>query len=220
MRYKIATYHNHKSIEKWVSGIYSNINSTHSNLEFKVYNSIKPLLVNLESKVVDGYKNQFILLDTEDELHFDYLNQIKEISNEIRFIAIGLPKESEQIKLLLSNGYYGFLDISCSELELLKAINHIYSNKHYLSDANIEDLIISSITELNKSPKLEDEKYLDLSLTTKDKEVVGYILKGYTYKQVSQILGITTFAVNQRTKSVYKKCGVRSRSELSYLLLK
>ena len=56
-------------------------------------------------------------------------------------------------------------------------------------------------------------------LSEKERTVVEYLLKGYSYKQIAEILGLTPFGVNQRIKSVYKKCVVRSRNELSYLLL-
>jgi DNA-binding NarL/FixJ family response regulator len=58
------------------------------------------------------------------------------------------------------------------------------------------------------------------ALSEKERLVVEYLLKGYSYKQIAELLGVSSFAVNQRTKSVYKKCGVKSRNELSYLLLK
>jgi DNA-binding NarL/FixJ family response regulator len=74
--------------------------------------------------------------------------------------------------------------------------------------------------ETQPSSFLDKDKLKTLLLTKKDKEVIEYIIKGYTYKSIAEILNLTTFAVNQRTKSVYKKCGVRSRNELSYLLLK
>ena len=87
----------------------------------------------------------------------------------------------------------------------------------------MEEIIQSIAQESNETNNIfsvVDKKATSLSLTKKDKEVVDFIIKGYTYKTISSILNISTFAVNQRTKQVYRKCGVKSRSELSYLLLK
>ena len=40
-----------------------------------------------------------------------------------------------------------------------------------------------------------------------------------TYKEIANLLGVTTFAINQNTKNIYRKLKVRSRSELSFKIL-
>jgi DNA-binding CsgD family transcriptional regulator len=45
------------------------------------------------------------------------------------------------------------------------------------------------------------------------------LTKGHSYKEIAEIIGLTTFSVNQKAKSIYKKIGVRSRAELSYRIL-
>jgi hypothetical protein len=88
-----------------------------------------------------------------------------------------------------------------------------------LIDSTIKDSIDQNNPK-NSTGIILKEKLTDLRLTNKEIEVVDYLLKGFSFKQISQIIGVTSFAVNQRTKSVYKKCNVKSRNELSYLLLK
>ncbi|MFZ9303349.1 MAG: helix-turn-helix transcriptional regulator [Sediminibacterium sp.] len=56
-------------------------------------------------------------------------------------------------------------------------------------------------------------------LTEKQLIVFECLLKGYTYKEISQQLGISFYAVNQRAKTVYKKAGVNSRIELMNLMV-
>jgi DNA-binding NarL/FixJ family response regulator len=57
-------------------------------------------------------------------------------------------------------------------------------------------------------------------LTKKQKEIIAYLIKGYTYKEVASFLGVTSFTINQRAKTVYKKLNINSRNELAYLIYK
>ena len=61
---------------------------------------------------------------------------------------------------------------------------------------------------------------LDINaLTEKEKKVAELLTQGLSYKEIAQLMGVTSFAINQNTKRIYKKLSVRSRSELSYRLL-
>ena len=65
--------------------------------------------------------------------------------------------------------------------------------------------------------KPEIETGIDIeALTEKEKKVCSLLIKGLTYKEISTLLGVTVFAINQNTKSIYKKLKVRSRAELSF----
>jgi DNA-binding NarL/FixJ family response regulator len=159
----------------------------------------------------------------EDELHLDYAWRLKTLSSGINLLAIGLPKDIEFVKQLFKNGYISYIDVTSNEIDVVKAIEKAQSKKYYLPESKVEEIIFSMVQEKKEtqpSSFLDKDKLKTLLLTKKDKEVIEYIIKGYTYKSIAEILNLTTFAVNQRTKSVYKKCGVRSRNELSYLLLK
>jgi DNA-binding NarL/FixJ family response regulator len=57
------------------------------------------------------------------------------------------------------------------------------------------------------------------ALTVKEKKVSNLLSQGLSYKEIASLLGVTTFAINQNAKSIFKKLNVRSRSELSYRML-
>jgi DNA-binding NarL/FixJ family response regulator len=56
-------------------------------------------------------------------------------------------------------------------------------------------------------------------LTVKEKKVSSLLSQGLSYKEIASVMGVTTFAINQNAKSIFKKLNVRSRSELSYRML-
>jgi DNA-binding CsgD family transcriptional regulator len=51
-------------------------------------------------------------------------------------------------------------------------------------------------------------------LSFREKEIVALVEKGYSYKQMSELLFVTTYAVNYHLKNIYKKLGIHSKSEL------
>lgn len=209
-----------KTIKTWLN----NYNLILSQLlETRHFTNFKSLHSELLNKDEIALENTLIFLDIEDDLHFDYANSIKDLSKNIKLLALGLPKDIVTVIDFFKNGYNSFIDITANEIDLIKSIEKIKAGKYYLSDNKVDE-IIKSITEenINKLADtcLDDFKIMNFSLTKKDIEVIDFIIKGYTYKNIAEILCLTAFAVNQRAKSVYKKCGVRSRSELSYLLLK
>ena len=211
-------------IRKWSDELMSNVNGF---VDCQKFTNIHILIKDLSSKD-DSYLSKYVvLLDVENELYAEYIKQLYKISNSIKVIGVGYPKTFDEIRKCFVLGLKGYIDITFSELDLVKAIKNISNNHFYLPDSKVNELIKEFIAFV--PTKQKEDLLLEMTsrstlakfgLSEKERVVVEYLLKGYSYKQIAEILGLTLFGVNQRTKSVYKKCGVRSRNELSYLLLK
>lgn len=52
------------------------------------------------------------------------------------------------------------------------------------------------------------------TLTAKEFEVFNFLIEGYTMKETSKLLNVKYSTINSHTKSIYKKLGVNSRSQL------
>jgi len=65
------------------------------------------------------------------------------------------------------------------------------------------------------------EKPLDHErLTPRENEVLTYLSKGFTIKEIANLMGIKWFTVNDHIKSIYKKLNVSSRAEAAVLASK
>jgi DNA-binding NarL/FixJ family response regulator len=65
------------------------------------------------------------------------------------------------------------------------------------------------------------EKPLDLPhLTPREIEVLTYLSKGFTIKEIANLMGIKWFTVNDHIKSIYRKLNVSSRAEAAVLASK
>jgi two-component system, NarL family, nitrate/nitrite response regulator NarL len=65
------------------------------------------------------------------------------------------------------------------------------------------------------------EKSVDLPhLTPREIEVLTYLSKGFTIKEIANLMGIKWFTVNDHIKSIYRKLNVSSRAEAAVLASK
>ena len=65
------------------------------------------------------------------------------------------------------------------------------------------------------------EKPMDLPhLTPREIEVLTYLSKGFTIKEIANLMGIKWFTVNDHIKSIYRKLNVSSRAEAAVLASK
>ena len=65
------------------------------------------------------------------------------------------------------------------------------------------------------------EPALDLpALTPREVEVLTFLSKGFTIKEIASLMGIKWFTVNDHIKSIYKKLNVSSRAEAAVLASK
>jgi two-component system, NarL family, nitrate/nitrite response regulator NarL len=79
----------------------------------------------------------------------------------------------------------------------------------------------SSATSFTASRPVPMEKELDYErLTPRESEVLTYLSKGFTIKEIASLMGIKWFTVNDHIKSIYKKLNVSSRAEAAVLASK
>ena len=57
-------------------------------------------------------------------------------------------------------------------------------------------------------------------LTPRESEVLTYLSKGFTIKEIANLMGIKWFTVNDHIQSIYKKVNVSSRAEAAVLASK
>ncbi len=70
-------------------------------------------------------------------------------------------------------------------------------------------------TYVDRGAPLDHER-----LTPRESEVLTYLSKGFTIKEIANLMGIKWFTVNDHIKSIYKKLNVSSRAEAAVLASK
>ncbi len=90
------------------------------------------------------------------------------------------------------------------------------------SDAAMQDSGFTMPMEFNNSSRpVPIERAPDHErLTPRESEVLIYLSKGFTIKEIASLMGIKWFTVNDHIKSIYKKLNVSSRAEAAVLATK
>jgi len=65
-----------------------------------------------------------------------------------------------------------------------------------------------------------DQPFAHEHLTPRESEVLTFLSKGFTIKEIANLMSIKWFTVNDHIKSIYKKLNVSSRSEAALLASK
>jgi DNA-binding NarL/FixJ family response regulator len=95
---------------------------------------------------------------------------------------------------------------------------------HFRSGSGGDTPLDSGFTPLQgfqASRPVPMEKPLDHErLTPRESEVLTYLSKGFTIKEIASLMGIKWFTVNDHIKSIYKKLNVSSRAEAAVLASK
>jgi DNA-binding NarL/FixJ family response regulator len=93
--------------------------------------------------------------------------------------------------------------------------------RHGGGDTQAPDSGFASLGSLQNSRPVPIEKPLDHErLTPRESEVLTYLSKGFTIKEIASLMGIKWFTVNDHIKSIYKKLNVSSRAEAAVLASK
>jgi DNA-binding NarL/FixJ family response regulator len=93
--------------------------------------------------------------------------------------------------------------------------------RHGGADAPVHDTGFAPVTTFSTSRPVPIERHADHErLTPRESEVLTYLSKGFTIKEIASLMGIRWFTVNDHIKSIYKKLNVSSRAEAAVLASK
>jgi two-component system, NarL family, nitrate/nitrite response regulator NarL len=88
-------------------------------------------------------------------------------------------------------------------------------------DGTVVDSGFNSASAFQSSRPVPIEKPPEYErLTPRESEVLTYLSKGFTIKEIAALMGIKWFTVNDHIKSIYKKLNVSSRAEAAVLASK
>jgi DNA-binding CsgD family transcriptional regulator len=227
----IEVYIKLKIVENWVKQIQDELGGFYYFKYHKTLDSLKNELNLVNTK-------RFVIIDISDNNYYLYTKEYFGNNLNIQFIAIGVDLSLLELEFLIKSNIRAFFQIGSTSMELLKAIRSNENSKFYLC-SNTKDQLLTDIIDqinnshlkstnlLNTNQLVEDVNIirnkndeLDInSLTEKEKKVTQLLIQGLSYKEIAQLMGVTSFAINQNTKRIYKKLSVRSRAELSFRLL-
>lgn len=137
---------------------------------------------------------------------FEATRRIRESVPGIRIIGVTMYSQPAMAQKLIKAGGMGYVTKQSSKEEMIKAIEEVVKGKQYICE-DIKNLFTEQMFKESKTRSIND-------LSQRELEIVGFIRKGLSSKEIGQQLGITGKTVEVHRYNILKKLDVKNTAEL------
>src|SRR4051812_48205859 len=134
------------------------------------------------------------------------LRQLRDQLPALQVVILTVYDDSDRIFHALQMGANGYLLKRASADEILQAIHDVHSGGAPMS-AYIARKVVQSFEKQSSSARPDE------ILSKRESDVLSYVSRGYSDKEVAEALGLTSATVRSYLKSIYSKLHVHSRTQ-------
>jgi DNA-binding NarL/FixJ family response regulator len=127
----------------------------------------------------------------------------------IKIIVVSIFGDSRSVVRAIEAGADGYLLKGAGEQQAEEAIRSVLGGGAPISPAVASHILMRMRERATTAPGAG----LDAPLTEKETAVLSDLAKGFRYKEVARLHGISPHTVADHVKSIYRKLAVNSRSE-------
>lgn len=135
---------------------------------------------------------------------------INETNPDVKFLALSVSDSAEDVIAMIRAGARGYVTKTIDPEELADAIRRIHAG-----DAVFSPLLAGFVLDAFAGAIPSDEDPELDQLTTREKDVLRLIARGFAYKQVARKLSISIKTVETHVSSVLRKLQLSNRHELA-----
>lgn len=149
---------------------------------------------------------QVILMDVRMEKMggIEACREIKSRYPAVSILMITSYTDDDAVISSILAGASGYLLKNVSRAELLRALRLVASGQS-LIDPNVAQQTMTRLTTLSQAPGEE--------LTEREREVLTYVARGYTNKQIAETLSMSEKTARNHVSHILEKLGFSRRSE-------
>ena len=130
---------------------------------------------------------------------------IKQNFPKVHIIMQTVFEDDEKIFAAILAGADGYILKKTAPQKLIEGIREVMENGAPMT-ASVAKQVLKLFQ--NQPPKTDE-----YNLTDREKEILGYLVKGMSYKMIADACSITYFTVNMHIKKIYEKLHVHSATE-------
>jgi DNA-binding NarL/FixJ family response regulator len=155
-----------------------------------------------------GRRPQIVLMDINlpKMSGVECTRQLRALLPELQIIMLTVYDDSDRIFQALQMGANGYLLKRASADEILQAIQDVQRGGAPMSPY-IARKVVQSFQQESPAARAEE------GLSKRESEVLSYVARGYSDKEVAEALGLTSATVRSYLKSIYSKLHVHSRTQ-------
>lgn len=164
-------------------------------------------------RLILGERPDVVLLDVQmpGGGGVEIIRQVAGTNPAQRFLALSVSDAADDVIAIIRAGARGYVTKTISGPELADAIGRVHDGDAVFSPrlaGFVLDAFAGSLTEAEVDPELDQ-------LTTREREVLRHIARGYMYKEIALQLSISAKTVEAHVSSVLRKLQLSNRHELS-----
>lgn len=159
-------------------------------------------------EMVAKQKPQVILLDINMSPidGFEVAQQIHDRSPQVQIIAITMFSQPAIAKKMMKSGASAYVTKQSSKDEMIRAILEVVNGHKYVCE-DIRNLLAEQMMAEKVQPSVND-------LSQRELEIVTYIKKGLSSKEIGAQLQITTKTIEVHRYNILKKLRLKNTAEL------
>ena len=135
---------------------------------------------------------------------------VRKVRPDASFLALSVSDAAEDVIAIIRSGARGYVTKSISPAELAAAVRRVHEGDAVFSP-RLAGFVLDAFAgtvQAQIDPELDQ-------LTQREREVMRYIARGYSYKEVARELHISTKTVESHVSAVLRKLQLSSRHELT-----
>jgi len=170
-------------------------------------------LSSARNAVVSGWPDVLVTdIGLPDGSGIELIREAREGSGTIEIMVISVFGDEHNVLTAIEAGASGYLLKDGDTSYLSDAIIRLLDGESPISAA-IARHILRCQQSAATSGQGSGKKSI---LTEREQDVLGYMAKGYTYRETAELLGMSYHTVTSHVKNIYRKLEVKSRGEAIY----
>ncbi len=175
--------------------------------EEKTYSVFEASSVAEALSLVDKKNPDALVLDISlpDANGMDLAENLLNDDPNIRIIILSMYKDYEYISRCLEIGVNGYV-LKNEGDEIVQALKEVFDGRNYYS-TGVKDLIVNQYAQKIQNKTVTP---MNITLTNREKEVIRFVIDGYTSNEIADKLFISTKTVNTHRSNIMKKFDVKN----------
>ena len=171
----------------------------------EIINNAQDALVYIENNELDIVMSD-ITMPGMSGLEFTQIVAEKYITPKV--LLLSMHEDEEYVLTAVDNGAMGYLTKDVKRPELLRAIRKIAGSEKYFSP-KVTEIMITGYANRASRVRADKDKP-DSRLTERELEILSYIVKGFSNKQIGYELDISKRTVDTHRTNIMKKLDAKN----------